>query len=463
MPEREGELAAGAGHARLHGAHRHAADGRRFLVGEALGPDQNQSLPQQRRQGGKAAGEIAHLGLPVLRHGRRFRFHGERTGAPVRRLTSSCTHLLMEDIADDGEAPRSQESAGIAVRGGQAALFRRAQGPKQRFLDQVVRLGARSREEAGEGTELRQQTRESRTHIVLRKRRNDTMIHRQQSRRRRGAWLHARDDKLMSAVDRAALIRALPYARRYARALTGCQMAGDAAVAEALRAVLAIPGSETATDSGARIALYRAIGDIDADRAIEAPPEGTSGATPLQRRLLLLTALEGQTLTAAADACRITPEAAELELRLAREQLRASAATRVLIIEDEPIIALDIQELVERCGHQVVGIAASEAEAVAIAEAERPGLVLADINLGAGGDGTSAVARILQVVTTPVIFVTAHPERLLTGAEVEPAFVITKPFDPTTLAVATYQAVTRGVPPGLGQPGEEGEVPARGA
>ena len=255
----------------------------------------------------------------------------------------------------------------------------------------------------------------------------------------------------MSAIERAALIRALPYARRFARALAGSQARGDAMVADALRSVLAAGEPETSSDSGARLALYRAIGDGDAAQPatpLSMEPVAPQ-ASPLQRRLLLLTALEEQTLAAAASACRITPEAAELELRLAREQLRAGTATAVLIIEDEPIIALDIQELVERCGHRVVGIAASEQEAVEIAAAERPGLVLADINLGAGGDGTSAVARILEVITTPVIFVTAHPERLLTGAEVEPAFVITKPFDPTTLAVATYQAVTRGVPQGL--------------
>lgn len=246
-------------------------------------------------------------------------------------------------------------------------------------------------------------------------------------------------------MDRAALLRALPYARRYARALAGSQAMGDAVVAEALRDVLQDPPPDVASDAGARTALYRAIGDRDPSG--EQLPGGARDTSALQRRLLLLTALEEQTLSAAAAACRITPEAAELELRLAREQLRSVTATRVLIIEDEPIIALDIQELVERCGHAVVGIAASETEAVEIAAAERPGLVLADINLGAGGDGTSAVARILKVLTTPVIFVTAHPERLLTGAAVEPAFVITKPFDPITLAVATYQAVARGLPP----------------
>jgi len=166
-----------------------------------------------------------------------------------------------------------------------------------------------------------------------------------------------------------------------------------------------------------------------------------------QRMLLLLTALEEQPLAAAAAACRLEVDVAEREVRAARDGLRAGAAARVLIIEDEPIIALDIQDLVERCGHSVVGIAATEAEAVRIARAERPSLVLADINLGAGGDGANAVARILRDVTAPVIFVTAFPERLLTGEALEPAFVITKPFDPTTLAVATYQAVTRGVRP----------------
>ena len=252
----------------------------------------------------------------------------------------------------------------------------------------------------------------------------------------------------MSAMDRAALIRALPYARRYARALTGNQARGDAVVADALRKVLATPDVDLTEDAAARTALYGAIGDEVRAAEPQARPAGTGSDMSLpQRMLLLLTALEEQPLVAAAAACRIGPEVAELELRLARDSLRSAAATRVLIIEDEPIIALDIQELVERCGHSVVGIAATETEAVEIARAERPGLVLADINLGAGGDGANAVARILRHVTAPVIFVTAYPERLLTGEAVEPAFVITKPFDPTTLAVATYQAVTHGVRP----------------
>jgi CheY-like chemotaxis protein len=242
----------------------------------------------------------------------------------------------------------------------------------------------------------------------------------------------------MSGIDRDALLRALPYARRYARALTGSQARGDAVVAEALRKVLA--GPEPAM-SEMRGALYAAISEA-------APTEdGAGGMSAVQRMLLLLTALEEQPLSEAAAAVRLPIEEAEMELRAAREMLRAGAAARVLIIEDEPIIALDIQELVERCGHSVVGVAATEQEAVALARSQPPSLVLADINLGAGGDGATAVARILKDTTVPVIFVTAYPERLLTGEAVEPAFVITKPFDPTTLAVATYQAVTRGLRP----------------
>ncbi|CAA9258662.1 MAG: DNA-directed RNA polymerase specialized sigma subunit, sigma24-like, partial [uncultured Acetobacteraceae bacterium] len=254
-------------------------------------------------------------------------------------------------------------------------------------------------------------------------------------------------EKVMSGSYRTALVRALPYARLYGRALLGSQEQGDVVVAAALRSALADlkPGL---SDAGARAALYLAISD-DVRRASSdgRQPASDAGMSLLQRMLLLLTALEEQPLAAAAAACRLEIEVAERELRAARDGLRANAAARVLIIEDEPIIALDIQDLVERCGHSVVGIAATESEAVQIARAERPSLVLADINLGAGGDGATAVARILRDVTAPVIFVTAFPERLLTGDAVEPAFVITKPFDPTTLAVATYQAVTRGVRP----------------
>ena len=246
----------------------------------------------------------------------------------------------------------------------------------------------------------------------------------------------------MSEIDRAALLGALPYGRRFARALTGSQRLGDGMVAEALR--VGVP--PVSGPDGARLSLFAGVARISA-----AQPEENSGALPrTERLLLLLTSLEELDTATAAAVLGLDPDRAEAMLGAARDKLRAATAARVLIIEDEPIIAMDLQQLVESAGHDVVGVAATEEEAVAIAESERPSLVLADVNLGAGGNGVSAVERILARHAAPVIFVTAYPERLLTGSRVEPAFIITKPFEPTVLAVATYQAVTRGLPIGVG-------------
>jgi CheY-like chemotaxis protein/DNA-directed RNA polymerase specialized sigma24 family protein len=247
----------------------------------------------------------------------------------------------------------------------------------------------------------------------------------------------------MTALRREDLIRALPYARRFARALTGSQPAGDALVADCLRDSLGTAPDQPAGITDARHLLY-----WDITRRFDGSPRGADmpeGLTDKQRQLLLLTSLEDVSPEDAAPILGMSPEDAALRLADARERLRASAATDVLIIEDELIIAMDLEELVQSCGHRVVGVAASEAEAIEIAKRTRPGLILADINLGVGGDGTSAVSAILRSHYAPVIFVTAYPERLLTGEAIEPAFVITKPFEPLTLAIATYQAVTGGV------------------
>ena len=245
----------------------------------------------------------------------------------------------------------------------------------------------------------------------------------------------------MTSLRREDLIRALPYARRYARALTGSQPRGDALVAECLKEI--VEGSFSGSDP--RHAMYRGVTERFDRAAHGGSPFVIGRLNQKQRQLLLLTSLEELSIADAAPIVALTPDDAETQLGNARMQLRAGAATEVLIIEDEPIIAMDIEELVASCGHRVVGVAGTEAEAVELAELHRPGLILADINLGAGGDGTAAVARIMLHHYAPVIFVTAYPERLLTGEALEPAFVITKPFEPMTLAIATYQAVTGGV------------------
>lgn len=236
----------------------------------------------------------------------------------------------------------------------------------------------------------------------------------------------------MTSLADGELMQALPYARRYARALTGSQSAGDAMVAGALRAGL--------PDMRGRLALYAGVTAL----ARQGGAGETGKLSDIERQLLLLTSLEELGVDEAAQVVGLPEAEAARLLEQARHNLKAAAATDVLIIEDEPVIAMDLRMLVQRCGHRVTGVAASEAEAVRLATERPTGLILADVNLGRGGDGINAVRRIMQSVKVPVIFVTAYPERLLTAEEVEPAFIMSKPFDPLTLAISTYQAVTAG-------------------
>ena len=96
-------------------------------------------------------------------------------------------------------------------------------------------------------------------------------------------------------------------------------------------------------------------------------------------------------------------------------ELAAEIATDVLIIEDETFIAMDLEALVESLGHSVIGVARTHSEAVALAKTEAPGLILADIQLADGSSGLDAVNELLRTFEVPVIFITAFPERFLTG------------------------------------------------
>ena len=105
------------------------------------------------------------------------------------------------------------------------------------------------------------------------------------------------------------------------------------------------------------------------------------------------------------------------------------------------MIALDLKDIMTGLGHRVVAVARTHREALeAIAEAEI-GLVLADIQLADGSSGIEAVNDILQTIGVPIVFITAFPERLLTGERPEPTFLITKPFMPENIKAITSQAL----------------------
>jgi CheY-like chemotaxis protein len=243
----------------------------------------------------------------------------------------------------------------------------------------------------------------------------------------------------------------LPYLRRYARALTGSQQSGDAHVRAALTALLA---GDQALAQGVppRVGLYRlfhAIWQSGAEHYDEAVSEASSRSpegrlrtlSATKRAALLLTAVEAFSLEEAAFIIDESSEDVERAILEAQKTIDSQLASRVLIIEDEPIIALDLENLVTELGHKVVAIAATRDEAVAKALSERPGLVLADINLGEGGSGIDAVSEILASFDIPVIFITAYPEKLLTGERPEPTYLIAKPFLPETVQATVGQAL----------------------
>ena len=248
----------------------------------------------------------------------------------------------------------------------------------------------------------------------------------------------------------ARLAPHLPYMRRYARALTGSQTAGDQYVRVALEALAA---GEKSLDNrlSPRVALYHVFHAIwctsGARLEDRTPSEGQDAGqrlmriAPRSRQAFLLTALEGFTPSETAQILDTDFPDVERLISQAQVEIDAELATDVLIIEDEPVIAADIEALVRELGHTVVDIAATRTEAVEAVARKAPGLVLADIQLADGSSGIDAVKDILGHYDIPVIFITAFPERLLTGERPEPTFLITKPFQPETVKAAIGQAL----------------------
>jgi DNA-directed RNA polymerase specialized sigma24 family protein len=248
-----------------------------------------------------------------------------------------------------------------------------------------------------------------------------------------------------------AVTQHLPFLRRYARALTGSQHSGDAYVAATLEALIADP---SVVESGSpRVALYRLFtkiwNSVDINGATDPAPQTArmpveqrlGHITPLPRQAFLLVALEGFSEEDAATILDIEVRSLRGLVEQSGRELAAEIATDVLIIEDETFIAMDLEGLVENLGHRVLGVARTHSAALALAKTKRPGLILADIQLADGSSGLDAVNELLQSFEVPVIFITAYPERFLTGERPEPAFLIAKPFQPATVSAVISQVL----------------------
>jgi DNA-directed RNA polymerase specialized sigma24 family protein/CheY-like chemotaxis protein len=247
-----------------------------------------------------------------------------------------------------------------------------------------------------------------------------------------------------------AVAQHLPYLRRYARALTGSQNSGDAYVAATLEALIEDTSVLEAAASP-RVALYQLFTKIWNSVAVNGATESIDRGMPVEERLahitprprqaFLLIALEGFSEQDAAQILHVDVPTVRSLVEESGRELAAEIATDVLIIEDETFIAMDLEGLVESLGHRTVGVARTHAEAVALARSKRLGLILADIKLADGSSGLDAVNELIQSFEVPVIFVTAYPERFLTGERPEPAFLIAKPFQPATVSAVISQAL----------------------
>ena len=245
----------------------------------------------------------------------------------------------------------------------------------------------------------------------------------------------------------------LPYLRRFSRALTGSQQGGDAYVEALLETLIADPVGVDQGGENIRILLYGLLcklwGSIRLNLGGAEPRDHWERAAQLKldniapraRQAFLLTTVERFSRKDAAEILATDEAGLTALVEEASAEISAALATDVLIIEDEPLIAMDIEEIVRQLGHRVVGTARTRSEATRMAANERPGIILADIQLADGSSGIDAVNDLLGEFSMPVIFITAYPERLLTGERPEPAFLVTKPFVPDMIKAMIGQAL----------------------
>jgi CheY-like chemotaxis protein/DNA-directed RNA polymerase specialized sigma24 family protein len=243
----------------------------------------------------------------------------------------------------------------------------------------------------------------------------------------------------------------LPFLRRYARALTGSQQTGDRYAATTLEAFLT-DRSIFETASSHKVALFGAFHRIwsslgapvqDGETGLGAQAQmHLSRLTENTREALLLNTIEDFSVAEVAEIMEIDEAEATELLRIAEHEIEKSVSGKILVIEDEAIIALHIKKIVTELGHEVTGVARKHKEAVKLAAGQRPDLILSDIQLADGSSGVEAVNEILaDAGDIPVIFITAFPERLLTGERPEPAFLISKPYTEDQVRSAVSQAM----------------------
>lgn len=250
--------------------------------------------------------------------------------------------------------------------------------------------------------------------------------------------------------------RELTSLRRYARAISGSQEVGDDLIVATLEAMMRSPMSgDGLTTRAAIFQLLSRLWNTPAWAArckdVSPLPSGFDQAVAADQKLLELPSLDRQAFLLVAmeqfseqDASRVldlAPSEFAERLDSARRRVASQIVSNILIIQDEPSIASDLEDIVTELGHSVVGIADTHQSAVELMHGTDVQLILADVQLADGSNGVDVIQEILKSHAVPVIFITAFPDRLFAGGRVEPTYLIQKPFRVQEIRAAVSQAL----------------------
>lgn len=237
----------------------------------------------------------------------------------------------------------------------------------------------------------------------------------------------------------------LPYMRRFARALTGSQSAGDAMVEACLEVLISAEGTIDPS-LPIRSQIFKILNSVpipavEPSASTDHMRSGLDAVDMLARKALLLVVMEDFSLDEAAIALGVSEDKVESLVGEAQKRIDEEISTRIMIIEDEPLISGHLKQIIQDMGHEIVGIATTHTQATELAQKTSPELIMADIQLADASSGIDAVDEIMSFGKRPVVFVTAFPKKLLTGEKPEPAFMVPKPFSPEEIRAIISQAL----------------------
>lgn len=205
--------------------------------------------------------------------------------------------------------------------------------------------------------------------------------------------------------------------RQHAQALTGNRKLGDDLVDLASADLFANMASPPAQPDLA-VQLFRLFHDrLRAD-----------GMTDLDRAAHLLHEIEKFALPEIVTILHITHQAAEQAFKSARTRFQRTEPAKVLLVEDEAILSMEMTILISDLGHRVTGVAMTQEQAIEMTRKDPADLIVLDINLADGSSGLDAYRKIVDVTDeVPVIVSTGFPDRLLAEEADCPIFLLVKP------------------------------------